>query len=161
METEKINSCTEVDETAKTLPHVSDSASFNADAASDSSLALEGDAKSSWKDRLSTLKQRINDLQENYEQSYLEIGRVLIQARDTYKGHGDWIKWLKENVPFSVRHAQRLIRVAEMFDDATLVSRLRLTSSKAHVLTRVSKGDVDHFLQTFFLSETQESWLRI
>lgn len=81
----------------------------------------------------------------------MEIGKVLIQARDTYKGHGDWIKWLKENAPFSVRHAQRLIRVAEMFDNTTLVSQLGLTSSKAYILTRVGKNDIDHFLNTFFL----------
>ena len=91
-------------------------------------------------------------LQEDYDNSYLEIGRVLIQAREVYKGHGDWIKWLKENVPFSVGHAQRLIRVAEMLasDDATLVSQLGLTSSKAYILTRVGKNDIDYFLHTFF-----------
>ena len=89
-------------------------------------------------------------MQENYEQSYLEIGKLLLQARDIYKGHGNWGKWLKENLPFSIRHAQRLIRVAEMFDDATLVSHFELTSSKAYILTRIGKDDVDDFCNTFF-----------
>ena len=109
---------------------------------------LESDADNSWEHQLNTFKLKIEELQERYEQSYLEIGRLLIQARDVYKGHGDWIKWLKANAPFSVRHAQRLIRVAEMFDDATMVSRLRLTSSKAYILTRLDKKDMNNFLES-------------
>ena len=120
MDMEKINSCSELEETAKAPPCNSDSASFNDAATLDGRPASEGDAETSWEDRLSALKQKINDLQETYEKSYLEIGGVLIQARKVYKGHGDWLKWLKENVPFSARHAQRLIRVAEMFDGNTI-----------------------------------------
>ena len=136
----------EVTETIMSPPNVSDDGLLDDPATSDDGLIPERDADSSWEHRLDKLRQRIEELQETYDQSYLEIGRVLIQARDVYKGHGDWIRWLKENVPFSVRHAQRLIRVAEMFSDATLVSRMGLTSSKAYILTRLGKDDVDHFL---------------
>ena len=150
MEMEKGNFCTEVEETAKSPPRVGDSDLLGDSAASDVSQTLNDNTDDSWEHRLGTLKQKIEELQESYERSYLEIGRVLIQARDVYKGHGDWIKWLKVNVPFSVRHAQRLIRVAEMFDDAALVSQLGLTSSKAYILTRIGKNDIAHFLHTFF-----------
>lgn len=145
--------CTELVETTEDIPYnVRDSELLGDAATSDGSPILESDADNSWERQLDKLKEKIEELQENYDQSYLEIGRLLIQARDVYKGHGDWIRWLKGNVPFSVRHAQRLIRVAEMFDNdnATLVSRLGLTSSKAYTLTRVGKNDIDHFLGTFF-----------
>ena len=150
MEMEKGNFCTKVEETVKSPPRVGDSDLLGDSAASDVSQTPDDNTDDSWEHQLNTFKQEIEKLQERYEQSYLEIGRLLIQARDVYKGHGDWIKWLKENVPFSVRHAQRLIRVAEMFDDTTLVSQLGLTSSKAYILTRIGKNDIAHFLHTFF-----------
>lgn len=150
MEMEKGNFCTKVEETSKSPPHVGDSDLLGDSTASDVSQTPDDNTDDSWEHQLNTFKQEIEKLQERFEQSYLEIGRLLIQARDVYKGHGDWIKWLKENVPFSVRHAQRLIRVAEMFDDTTLVSRLGLTSSKAYILTRIGKNDLDYFCTTFF-----------
>ena len=152
METGALGLCSELGENPNATLNVQDSDLIENATTPGDDLILEGDANSSWVHQLDTLKQKIEELQESYDQSYLEIGRVLIQAREVYKGHGDWTKWLKENVPFSVRHAQRLIRVAEMLasDDATLVSQLGLTSSKAYILTRVSKNDIDYFLHTFF-----------
>lgn len=155
METENKSLCTELGETTEAIPPNDGNNDLLDDATSDGTMLPKSDADISWEHRLGTLKQSIERLQEDYEQSYLEIGRLLIQAKDTYKGHGSWIKWLTENAPFSVRHAQRLIRVAEMFDgdDATLVSRLGLTSSKAYILTRIGKNDVSHFLNSIFLVE--------
>lgn len=150
MEMEKGNFCITEEETAKSPPRIGDSDLLGDSAASDVSQIPDDNTDDSWEHQLNTFKLKIEKLQERYEQSYLEIGGLLIQARDVYKGHGDWIKWLKTNAPFSVRHAQRLIRVAEMFGDATLVSRLGLTSSKAYILTRVGKGDLDHFCSTYF-----------
>ncbi len=153
MITENEHLRTGLEGTTEDIPHTDrDSVVPDDTPTPDGSLLFESDADISWEHRLNTFKQRIEELQEKYDESYLEIGRVLIQARDLYKGHGDWIKWLKENVPFSVRHAQRLIRVAEMLkeDDTTLVSRLGLTSSKAYIFTRVSKNDLGHFLDAYF-----------
>ena len=150
MKQENDNLCTKLEETVNGPPRVGDSDILGDSAASDVSQTPDDNTDDSWEHQLNTFKLKIEELQERYEQSYLEIGRLLIQARDVYKGHGDWIKWLKENVPFSVRHAQRLIRVAEMFDDTTLVSQLGLTSSKAYILTRIGKNDIAHFLHTFF-----------
>lgn len=149
MESEKL--CAELMETTATLP-INDGGSSPPEAVAvpDVNMLQESDDGKSWMDQLNMLKKKIEALQENYDQSYLEIGKVLIKARDIYKGHGNWIGWLKENVPFSVRHAQRLIRVAEMFGDATLVSQLGLTASKAYVLTKVGKEDIRTFHNTFF-----------
>jgi len=150
MKQENDNLCTKLEETVNGPPRVGDSDVLGDSAASDVSQTPDDNTDDSWEHQLNTFKLKIEELQERYEQSYLEIGRLLIQARDVYKGHGDWIKWLKANAPFSVRHAQRLIRVAEMFDDTTLVSQLGLTSSKAYILTRIGKNDIAHFLHTFF-----------
>lgn len=150
METTPAKLCAESEESMKVLLDAGDGDLLNDAVTSNDSQPLANGIENSWEHRLGTIRQRIEELQDHYDESYLEIGRLLVQARDTYKGHGDWIKWLKGNVPFSVRHAQRLIRIAEMFDDEALVSQLGLTASKAYILTRVGKNDIDHFLHTFF-----------
>ena len=148
MEENHAKLCAESEESVKVSPDVGDSDLTDDAATSNGSQPLETDTGGSWEHQLGTLKKKIEKLQDRYDDSYLEIGKLLLQAREIYKGHGDWLNWLKESVPFSVRHAQRLIRVAEMFEDTTLVSQLGLTSSKAYILTRVGKNDIGHFLHT-------------
>lgn len=152
MEENHMNLCDRLGETAKATPNISDRDPLDDAATSNNSQPVESDTENSWKHRLGMLKEKIEKLQDFYDDSYLEIGRLLVQAREIYKGHGNWLKWLNQNVPFSVRHAQRLIRVAEMFDgeNATLVSQLGLTSSKVYILARVEKNDIDYFLHTIF-----------
>lgn len=143
--------CTGLLETTETLP--TNGGGNNPIAVAvvpDGSAAPESSTSESWKDQLDVCKQRIEALQEECEQSFLEIGRVLVQARTIYKGHGNWLAWLRSNVPFSVRHAQRLMRVAEMFDDATLGSHPGLTASKAYILTRVDKQELPYFFESSF-----------
>lgn len=159
MESEKL--CAELVETTEILPtNDGDSSPLEATAVPDVKTLQESDVCKSWKDQLNMLKKEIEELQENYDQSYLEIGKVLIKARDIYKGHGNWLQWLKDNVPFTVRHAQRLIRAAEMFADTDLVSKLGLTSSKAYVLSRVGKDDIEHFSHTLFPLEGERKFVR-
>lgn len=151
METINEKLCTELGGIMENPPaNDGDSGPPEAAVVSDGNTSQGNDDGNIWEQQLDTLKDRINELQKHYENSYLEIGKILIQARDIYKGHGNWLQWLKNNVPFTVRHAQRLIRVAEMFNDATLVSRLGLSASKAYILTKVGKNDIDHFLTNLF-----------
>lgn len=158
METEKL--CAELEETTEALPtNDGDSSPLEAAAVPDVNMSQGSDVGKSWEDQLNEYKQKIEELQEHYDQSYLEIGQLLIQARNIHKGHGNWLQWLKDNVPFTVRHAQRLIRTAEMFADADLVSKLGLTSSKAYVLSRVDKDDIDHFSHTLFPSKAKGNML--
>lgn len=110
-------------------------------------------SEESWEVRLAMIRKEIIELHEGCENSYPEMGKRLLQAKAIYKGHGTWTEWLKENVPFSVRHAQRLIRVAEICGDTTLVSRENMTPSKAYILTRIDKKDIDHFCHTSFLMD--------
>lgn len=155
MENEKL--CAGLEDTTEILPtNGRNDDLLKGTAIPKTSPPLESDVTDSWENQLNTYKQRIEDLQEEYGESYLEIGKVLVQARDIYKGHGNWLEWLKENVPFSVRHAQRLIRVAEMFDDATTMSRLNLRLN--HIFTRSNRRAVERQINTSSGSRDHRSY---
>lgn len=94
--------------------------------------------------QLLEISSRINANWHECEKLYLDIGRELLRAKSIFGKHGGWEDWLKENVPFSVRQSQRLMRVAEWFEETTLGSFLDF--SKAYILTRIPKTRLDDFL---------------
>ncbi len=95
---------------------------------------------------LEHLKAKINESWRQCASLYLDIGNDLIKAKALFGKHGDWLDWLKDNVPFSVRQAQRLMCVAERFgSNTTLASHLDF--SKAYILTRLPKTQEDDFLE--------------
>ena len=55
--------------------------------------------------------------------SMLEIGRRLIEAK-AQLNHGEFLPWLEEKVEFSVRTAQRFMRIAEGYKDSDTVTQL-------------------------------------
>ncbi len=74
-------------------------------------------------------KQEIERLDGESDDAVLTMGDVLIQAREVYKGHGNWIRWMEDNLPFSVRQAQRRIKAAKFRTaNAALVSHLGLSA---------------------------------
>lgn len=66
--------------------------------------------------------------------SYWEIGKRLRKAKEQV-GHGDWEIWIDENLGYTKRTAQRLIKVFEDYPKATTLSHL--TFSKALALTSI------------------------
>lgn len=66
--------------------------------------------------------------------SYWEIGKRLSQAKEQV-GHGDWEIWIDQNLGYTKRTAQRLIKVFEDYPKATTLSHL--TFSKALALTSI------------------------
>lgn len=81
--------------------------------------------------RLEDIEVEIAKCQKDCEQSFLAIGRLLLEAKEEVgKKKGDWIKWLQDHVDFSVCKAQRLMRVAKW-----IPGRLGLRTSRrwAHV----------------------------
>ncbi len=68
--------------------------------------------RNNWITQMAEYKQKIEHLDSGADEDFLAIGDILIQARETYKGHGNWIKWIDENLPFSPRQAQRRIKAA-------------------------------------------------
>ena len=96
--------------------------------------------------RLEALKKQVIECWDQCDLLYLTIGRDLLTAKSFFRKHGMWLEWLKD-VPFSVRQAQRLTRVAEWFGDATPGSHLDFT--KAYILTRIPKPKVNDFLKQY------------
>jgi len=76
------------------------------------------------------------------EYSYLEIGRLLKVVKNELE-HGKWLNWL-DGVDISVRTAQRLIRLANHFTNASPVSHLGF--AKAEIFLRLPKEEQDNFL---------------
>ena len=53
----------------------------------------------------------------------MEIGKRLIAVKSNLQ-HGEFDEWLKNKVDFSIRTAQRFMRIATEFPNTTLVSYL-------------------------------------
>lgn len=96
---------------------------------------------------LSIIKEKIIQSQEKGEQSYLEIGRLLLEVK-RIKPHGQWIPWIKENTDFSICKAQRLMRIAKWID-GNEAPVPHLDFSKAYILSRLTGNDLETFLRRF------------
>lgn len=95
---------------------------------------------------LDAIKLEIKRYQENYAQSFLEIGRLLLIAKENFGKYGDWLKWLNENVDLSTVKVQRLMRVAKKFGNKTPVPYLDF--SKMYILTAIPENELESFLNT-------------
>lgn len=62
---------------------------------------------------INTIKAQILAIEQN---ATLEIGKRLIQAKGAV-GHGNWGKWLADNVDYSERTAQNIISIYERFSN--------------------------------------------
>lgn len=74
---------------------------------------------------LATIAHLINDEHAAVEGASLTTlehahaaGQLLLEAKQAV-GHGNWLDWVAKNVKFSVRTAQRYIRLAEKYDTVT------------------------------------------
>lgn len=63
--------------------------------------------------------------------SFIQIGKLLDEARGHLKKDGLWLLWLESSVDISVRMAQRYIQLARAFPDATSISHLGMTKALA------------------------------
>lgn len=93
---------------------------------------------------LDCIRNQIMELQKNSEQSFLKIGELLLQAKNTFGKHGDWLAWLNDNVDMSISKAQRLMKIAKLFSKKEPVPFL--TYSKAYILTALPESEIDTFL---------------
>ena len=75
--------------------------------------------------------------------SMLEIGRRLIEAK-AQLNHGEFLSWLEEKVEFSVRTAQRFMRIAEGYKDSDTVALLG--TRKALALLAFEEVEREEFL---------------
>lgn len=89
----------------------------------------------------------IAQCQEDYAQSFLKIGRLLLEAKNQLVEPGEWLKWVEGNVGYSITKVQRLMRIAKKFPDAAPVPYLDY--SKAYILSRLPERDIEKILHNF------------
>lgn len=76
--------------------------------------------------------------------SFIQIGKLLDEAKGQLKKDGQWLKWLETSVDISVRMAQRYIQLARAFPDATSVTHLGMT--KALALLALPEAQREQFI---------------
>lgn len=62
-------------------------------------------------------------------QYFWEVGALLIQAKQEFTKHGEWRKWLADNVGIPERNAQNYMRVAREYPNPKLISDLGLRAA--------------------------------
>lgn len=106
----------------------------------------------------------INFYKEQTAQNIIEIGKRLIEAKQQLP-HGEWQSWLQDKVEFTVKTAQRFMKVAREFSKTTPVSFLGssnpapmqdLPYSKLLAILQVPEDEREEFLQASHLVNGEE-----
>lgn len=93
---------------------------------------------------LDEIASKIESQKAQIAESFIEIGRLLIEAKShTDKGYGKWLPWLKK-VGIHPRTAQVYMKVAQEFPNANSISHLGV--AKAHALLALPEGERESFL---------------
>ena len=94
---------------------------------------------------ISALAAEIRLLKGQTMQSILQIGALLIEAKEQLIRRGQWINWLKYDVDISVRNAERYMQLSRAYANSTSVSNLTMT--KALLLLEIPEGERESFLR--------------
>jgi len=92
---------------------------------------------------ISTIEMDILYHTQQNNKNYIEIGKLLIEAKGRLE-HGQWIKWLKNNIEMSLTKAENLMRIAEEFTNSSPVANLGYT--KASLLIRLPAEVQDNLI---------------
>ena len=76
--------------------------------------------------------------------TFIEIGYLLIEAKEQLVRHGQWLSWLVYNVDISERMAERYMQLAKAYGNSTSVSDLGIT--KALILLELPEADREAFI---------------
>lgn len=90
-------------------------------------------------------------------QAVLEIGKRLIEAKAQLK-HGEWLDWLRDRVEFSEASAQRFMRLAREYGNASLVTDLG--AGKALELLALPESQREEFVEENDVSGMTREQLR-
>ena len=90
------------------------------------------------------IAREINFLLARTKQNFIEIGNLLLEAREQVK-HGEWESWLKENVSFSRQTANKFMQVAQRFSN--VASTRHLNSAQMFELLALPKKHTDDFFE--------------
>lgn len=107
---------------------------------SDNEVTAEVITQSEWttEELVTEIRRRIS----NTTQNIVEIGLLLIKAKSKVP-HGEWGKWLADNVDFTIRTADRFMKCADRFSKWSPASNLN--SSQMFELLALKKADAEEF----------------
>lgn len=88
------------------------------------------------------IAKEINFLLARTKQNFIEIGDLLLEAREQVK-HGEWESWLKENVSFSRYTAHKFMQVSLRFSN--VASTQHFNSAQMFELLALPKKHTDDF----------------
>ena len=77
------------------------------------------------------------------QNSYLQVGWLLLEAKDKLR-HGEWLRWLRNNVEIKDSTAQRLMRLSKEFSNTPAITDLGYT--KASILIRLPENELSGFI---------------
>jgi hypothetical protein len=105
---------------------------------------------------LDTITAEILYHKQQAETSFLEMGRLLIEAKDKVKRAGlKWLPWLQDNFEMTPRTAQKLMELSREFGKAKSISHLGYT--KASMLVALPPPKREDFMSNFYDFSTGES----
>lgn len=87
----------------------------------------------------------IQTLNRRTMDNILQIGTLLMKAKEQLFRHGQWLHWLQYNVDISVRNAERYMQLAKSYSNSTLVSDL--THTKALLLLTIPDEERETFIR--------------
>lgn len=102
---------------------------------------------------IETITAEIIQLKQDAGSAILSIGQRLIEAK-AMLSEGEWLTWLSDQVDFSPRTAQRFMRLAKEWTDATALSHLGAT--KALTLLALPPEERETFMTENHLVGGQE-----
>jgi len=102
---------------------------------------------------IETITSEIIRLKQDAGNAILGIGQRLNEAK-TLLSDGEWLPWLTERVDFSPRTAQRFMRLAREWSDATALSHLGAT--KALTLLALPPEERDSFMAENHIVDGEE-----
>lgn len=102
---------------------------------------------------IETITGEILELKKTAGESILSIGQRLIEAQSVLS-HGEWLPWLTDQVEFSPRTAQRFMRLAKEWSNATALSHLGAT--KALTLLALPPEERDQFMAEVHMIDGEE-----
>lgn len=102
-------------------------------------------ARISSQNKMDILTTEIIILKNQTANNLIEIGKRLIAVKEGLP-HGEWGRWLKEEVDFTERTAQRIMRAANEMSNTTALSDM--SRSKVFALLEMPKEEREEFINT-------------
>ena len=99
-----------------------------------------------YSNNVTKLTTEIKVIQDNVCQGMIEIGKRLIEIKKEL-GHGQWLPYVKNELGYSSRTANNLMKVAKEFAEFEIESIKSLSSTKIIALLDLEYDQIDIFLR--------------